>query len=193
MPAVDTGDFSDVHLQFRRWLTIEDRAFDRAAVEVDGVVLWENATQGHLDHVDREWRFVDLPLPPGGGDATYTAAFERVVTPIIEQFAPDFALVSCGFDAHERDPLAQMRLSSQAYGAMTAQLVDALPAQCPLGLVLEGGYDLVALEQSSEAVVRALSRPGSAVPRPATSQLATEQVAALRDIHQRQAPYWRLP
>ena len=146
-----------------------------------------------LGEGDGQGRNVNLPLPPGGGDATYAAAFERVVTPIIEQFAPDFALVSCGFDAHERDPLAQMRLSSQAYGTMTAQLVDALPTQCPLGLVLEGGYDLVALEESSEAVMRALSGAGITVPRATQGQLASEQVAALRDIHQKQAPYWRLP
>jgi acetoin utilization deacetylase AcuC-like enzyme len=141
---------------------------------------------------DGRGRTVNLPLPPGGNDAAYAAAFERVVSPIIEQFAPDFALVSCGFDAHERDPLAQMRLSSQAYGAMTTQLLSALPQPCPVGLVLEGGYDLVALRESSQEVVKALSVAGRPVPRDAPRTLANEQTAALRDIQQAQAPYWRL-
>jgi acetoin utilization deacetylase AcuC-like enzyme len=46
---------------------------------------------------------VNLPLPPGANDAVYAAAFERIVLPIIEGFAPELALVSCGFDAHQRD------------------------------------------------------------------------------------------
>lgn len=145
-----------------------------------------------LGQGDGRGRNVNLPLPPGTGDAAYKAAFERVVSPIIEQFSPDFALVSCGFDAHERDPLAQMLLSSQAYGAMTTQLLGALPAQCPVGLVLEGGYDLVALRESSQAVVRALSAAGSSSLGNAPGELASEQAAALRDIQQLQAPYWRL-
>lgn len=72
MPAVDTTGFADVHLQFRRWLTVEDRAKDRAAIAVGGQVIWENASDGQLDHVDREWRFVDLALPAGGGDITWS-------------------------------------------------------------------------------------------------------------------------
>ncbi len=61
-PSIDTTGFNDVHLQFRRWLTVENRAADRAAIEIGTDILWENAA---VDHVDREWRFVDLPLPPG--------------------------------------------------------------------------------------------------------------------------------
>jgi acetoin utilization deacetylase AcuC-like enzyme len=141
---------------------------------------------------DGRGRNVNLPLPPGGSDAAYAAAFERIVGPIIEQFAPDFALVSCGFDAHERDPLAQMRLSSQAYGAMTTRLLGALPQACPVGLVLEGGYDLLALRESSREVVKALAAGAAAGPRNAAAQLANEQEAALRAVQQAQAPYWRL-
>jgi acetoin utilization deacetylase AcuC-like enzyme len=149
------------------------------------------ADVGARDGVGRN---VNLPLPPGGGDALYGAAFERVVLPIIEQFAPDFALVSCGFDAHARDPLAQMSLSSSAYGAMTHSLMESLPGTCPLGLVLEGGYDLQALRESSYAVARALL--GAPAPAPlaaadrALPREASEVLAQVKDV---QARFWRLP
>ncbi len=65
-PEIDITGFADVHLQFYRWLTIEDRAFDRAAIHIAGETVWENATGNHLDHVDREWRFVDLPMKSSG-------------------------------------------------------------------------------------------------------------------------------
>lgn len=60
---LDLAGYSDLHLQFRRWLTIEERANDRAAISVDGSIIWQN-TDG-FDHVDREWRFVDVPMPAG--------------------------------------------------------------------------------------------------------------------------------
>ncbi len=142
---------------------------------------------------DGQGRNVNLPLPPGATDLAYAAAFERVVLPIIEQFAPDFALVSCGFDAHERDPLAQMRLSSQAYGAMTTSLMSGLPTACPLGLLLEGGYDLQALTESSQAVACALLKGAAAPPpRGAVGRLADDQATALRQVEELQAPFWRL-
>ena len=138
---------------------------------------------------------VNLPLPPGGGDAVYAAAFERIVLPIIEQFAPDFALVSCGFDAHERDPLAQMQLSAEAFGAMTSDLLQALDPRCPLGVVLEGGYDLEALRDSSRAVATALlgASPPASTKATVSGPIPADHAAALRHVAQLQAPYWRLP
>jgi acetoin utilization deacetylase AcuC-like enzyme len=92
---------------------------------------------------------VNVPLAAGGDDAVYATAFERVVLPVIEAYAPELVLVSAGFDAAVRDPLAQMELSNAAYGWMSralARVADAAPAHGRMGLVLEGGYDLVALE-----------------------------------------------
>jgi acetoin utilization deacetylase AcuC-like enzyme len=140
-------------------------------------------------------RNVNLPLPPGATDVVYAAAFDRIVLPIIEQFAPTFALVSCGFDAHTRDPLAQMELSSQCYGAMTRSLVSRLPETCPVGFVLEGGYDLQALRESSASVVSALlGTPEAAVaPPPQKSEpLPLDQQRALEEVARAQAPFWRL-
>jgi acetoin utilization deacetylase AcuC-like enzyme len=134
---------------------------------------------------------VNLPLPKGGTDAVYAAAFERVVLPIVEQFAPSFALVSCGFDAHERDPLAEMRLSAAGYGAMTRSLLARLPEACPLGVVLEGGYDLEALTASSDAVARALfgASATASPPPPGVPALPSE---ALDAIARAQRSFWKL-
>jgi acetoin utilization deacetylase AcuC-like enzyme len=142
---------------------------------------------------------VNLPLPKGATDAVYAAAFSRVVLPIVEQFRPTLALVSCGFDAHERDPLAEMRLSEAAYGAMTSSLLGALEPGCPLGMVLEGGYDLEGLEASSRSVASELWRAAvgespaaSPAPPPAIAPLPPEHEAALSQISRLQTSHWKL-
>lgn len=153
-----------------------------------------------LGRGDGRGRNVNVPLPPGAADATYAAAFQRVVLPIVEQFAPDFAIVSCGFDAHARDPLAQMQLSGRAFGTMTTALLSTLLEPCPLGLVLEGGYDLEGLSESSEAVAAALFSHASAEPRrlEATepsgggAAISREHAAALAHVQQTLLPFWRL-
>ncbi|HEX7602027.1 MAG TPA: histone deacetylase [Polyangiaceae bacterium] len=98
---------------------------------------------------------VNVPLGSGGGDDVYRAAFERVILPVLEQFRPGLVLVSAGFDASARDPLAEMTLSGQAFGYMAQELakVAARSAEGRLGLVLEGGYDLVALEEGLGAAL----------------------------------------
>ncbi len=62
--ALEIDAYTDLHLQFRRWLTVEERSADRAAISVDGTIIWQNSAEG-FDHVDREWRFVDVPMPAG--------------------------------------------------------------------------------------------------------------------------------
>ena len=77
-------------------------------------------------------------------------AFARVVLPLLEQFAPDFVLVSAGFDAHRRDPLAEMQLDNESYGAMASALIAAAERSAAgrIAFLLEGGYDLYALRDS---------------------------------------------
>jgi acetoin utilization deacetylase AcuC-like enzyme len=91
---------------------------------------------------------LNVPLSAGGGDDVYRAAFERAVLPVAHEFAPELVLISAGFDASLRDPLAQMRLSSEAFGwmGMALRRVADATATGRIGLVLEGGYDLVGLE-----------------------------------------------
>jgi acetoin utilization deacetylase AcuC-like enzyme len=135
---------------------------------------------------------VNLPLPKAGTDAVYAAAFERVVLPVVEQFRPTFALVSSGFDAHELDPLAEMKLSGAAYAAMTNSLLGALDPACPLGVVLEGGYDLEGLEESTRAVASVLW--GGRVPAAAASasNMSPAHEHALAQIAAAQSAYWKL-
>jgi acetoin utilization deacetylase AcuC-like enzyme len=101
---------------------------------------------------------MNLPMPPGSSGRDYAAALSRVVLPVFEQFRPDLVLVSCGFDAHRDDPLGGMQLGDDDYGALTRlawQLCERVGAP-RLGIVLEGGYDLGALERASHQVARAL-------------------------------------
>jgi acetoin utilization deacetylase AcuC-like enzyme len=106
---------------------------------------------------DGRGRTINVPLSPGADDAVYATAFSRVVAPLAAEFAPSLLLFSAGFDAHAADPLAEMRLSETAYGAMIRQVRAALPAEVPIGMVLEGGYDLDALEASLVASLGALA------------------------------------
>ena len=111
---------------------------------------------------------VNVPLAAGGGDAVYASAFERVVLPVLEAYAPDLVLVSAGFDASLRDPLAQMEVSSGAFGWMArglARLADAT-AKGRIALVLEGGYDLMALEAGLTSSIAGLfAGPVGELPR----------------------------
>jgi acetoin utilization deacetylase AcuC-like enzyme len=101
---------------------------------------------------------VNIPLPPGGGDVAYRQAFEQIVGPALRRFQPELILVSAGFDAHWRDPLAQMRVSTTGFVKMTRSLISLSDELCEgrLALTLEGGYDLQALASSVVAVVTAL-------------------------------------
>ena len=114
---------------------------------------------------------VNLPLSSGAGTGDYAAAFERVVLPVLDAYAPELVLVSAGFDAHKSDPLAGMQLDAHAYGWMTTVLghVADKSAAGKLALFLEGGYDLAALEASlaqSLASLVATSRPAAVAPTP---------------------------
>ena len=102
---------------------------------------------------------VNVPLEVGAVDEDYRLAFSSVVVPVLTQFEPDLIVVSAGFDAHERDPLAGMRLRTEAFAAMTADLRRVADTCCSgrLVAVTEGGYDLRALADSMKTVVGVLA------------------------------------
>ena len=112
---------------------------------------------------------VNLPLESGGTDADYHHVFDRIVLPVLRQFSPDVILVSAGFDAHQRDPLATMRATEAGFAAMTMALRN-VAEECSKGrlaLVTEGGYDLKALEASLDGVVQTLAGSPAAPKWPA--------------------------
>ncbi len=113
---------------------------------------------------------VNVPLAAGGGDGVFRAAFERVILPVLEDYAPELILVSAGFDAAARDPLAEMMLSAEAFGWMARALRGAADrsAQGRVALVLEGGYDLVALESGLVAAIGGITGGPAVEIAPAT-------------------------
>jgi acetoin utilization deacetylase AcuC-like enzyme len=137
---------------------------------------------------------VNLPLEAGATDADYRLVFEEVVIPVLRQFKPDVLLVSAGFDAHERDPLASMRVTTASFGAMASELGRVAEECCSgrMALVTEGGYDLRALAASLDAVVEVLASPVSE-PQWPKSDIAPDRGRASADAaKQALAPFWAL-
>jgi acetoin utilization deacetylase AcuC-like enzyme len=137
---------------------------------------------------------VNLPLEAGAVAEDYRVVFADVVLPILRQFAPALLLVSAGFDAHERDPLAGMRLSTDAFGAMTMELRTVAEDCCGgrMALVTEGGYDLRALAASLEAVVHTLAGPLQPAKWPTTGVEATRGRASADAARRALGRFWRL-
>jgi acetoin utilization deacetylase AcuC-like enzyme len=90
---------------------------------------------------------VNAVLPPGSGGAEMRAAYRDTILPALENFSPDIVLISAGFDAHERDPLAQLRWVDADFAWVTGKLMEVAGRRCGNRVVslLEGGYDLEGL------------------------------------------------
>jgi acetoin utilization deacetylase AcuC-like enzyme len=99
---------------------------------------------------------VNVPLPPGATGDVVRRAIDEVATPVIEEFSATWVLVSAGFDAHAADPLAQLQLTSDDFGAIARTVGEFAPAEGRLAMFLEGGYDLEALRSSVSAAVSAI-------------------------------------
>ena len=105
---------------------------------------------------------VNVPLSPGSGGAAFRGAFGEQILPALADFGPQFILISAGFDAHEADPLASLRLREEDFEWATRQLCMLAAGACGGRVVsaLEGGYDLEALARSTMAHLRALAAGG---------------------------------
>jgi acetoin utilization deacetylase AcuC-like enzyme len=103
---------------------------------------------------------LNVPLAPGTGSDAFRCAWEEVILPALDAFAPELVIVSAGFDAHRADPLAQIRLETEDFAFVTEALMRVADRHCGGRIVslLEGGYDLAALAASAAAHVRALMR-----------------------------------
>ena len=101
---------------------------------------------------------LNLPFPPRTVDEEYLGVFKTKGLPRLRKFAPQFLMISAGFDAHRQDPLANMNLSRDAYRQMAQLLLDLAQetASGRLITVLEGGYNLEVLEECTEDHVRLL-------------------------------------
>jgi acetoin utilization deacetylase AcuC-like enzyme len=97
-------------------------------------------------------------LPPGADGAAFRAAWRDQLLPALEAFGPELVVISAGFDAHARDPLAQLRVREADFAWLTTEICRLADRACGGKVVslLEGGYDLDALALSTAAHVRAL-------------------------------------
>ncbi len=108
---------------------------------------------------------VNAPLAPEDGGAQFRSAFENTILPQLTKFAPELVIVSAGFDAHHRDPLASINLRGEDFGWATQKLMDVADktAGGRVVSVLEGGYDLEGLKELVAAHLTALM---GTTPRP---------------------------
>ena len=100
---------------------------------------------------------LNIPLDAGAKDDEIERKYAAQVIPAVRNFKPDLLLISAGFDAHELDPLGQLRMTTEGFGRLTKTLIDLANEVCEgrAVLVTEGGYDLKALSDSLKAVIAA--------------------------------------
>jgi acetoin utilization deacetylase AcuC-like enzyme len=123
---------------------------------------------------------INLPVPAGSEEDLWLSLLEHVVLPAARAFAPDLVLISAGFDAHRRDPLAECRLETGSFAEMARHVRQlAAERELPLGAVLEGGYEPQALAESVLETLRALRSddpPRSAAPEALLTSRAAAQI-----------------
>jgi acetoin utilization deacetylase AcuC-like enzyme len=137
----------------------------QAVAQKDGDLFFASTHQyplypgtGRADECGPRDNIVNVPLPSGAGGDDFRQAFDSIILPRLEHFAPEMIFISAGFDAHWRDPLAGLDLSEQDFGWATQRLVSLADRICKGRVLssLEGGYDLDALARSTTHHVRGL-------------------------------------
>jgi acetoin utilization deacetylase AcuC-like enzyme len=134
---------------------------------------------------------VNIPLSAGAGDADYLLLIERVVEPVLAAFRPELLVLDAGFDAHDRDPLAHMHVSTDGFRRIAGRLREAGVRSCGRRVVAatEGGYHLDALRESLQATVDVLA--GAEVSAPSSPLAPTRSgLLALELVCRAQARYW---
>ncbi len=139
---------------------------------------------------------VNVPLPAGATDADYDLVFRDLVAPVVRAFAPQILLVSAGFDAHEQDPLASMRVTTEGYARLTERLLAVADEVCAgrAVFVAEGGYDTKALAACLEAVIGLAAGPSEPERDPRLTEIVdgnrTRGEGAAREVRRVQAQFW---
>ena len=137
----------------------------QAIFENDATVLYVSSHQhplypgtGHADETG-VGNILNLPLPPHSGSVEFRKAWTVLGLPALRAFAPELILISAGFDAHEADPLAQLKLQYDDYSWITREICAYAAKACAgrVVSVLEGGYNLDALGLCARAHVEALT------------------------------------
>ncbi len=134
---------------------------------------------------------INVPLPAGSGWSVYDPIFRQVLWPVADRFKPDVILLSAGFDAHWRDPLGEMRLTTPDFSDLTMEVIEMADRYCDgrLVVVQEGGYNLNAMAQCASTVLVALTGGDGIVdnlgqPPPMESRWNEEAIIqALYELH----------
>jgi len=137
----------------------------------------------------------NVPLEMGATDADYALVFRAAILPVLDAFAPELVLVSAGFDAHERDPLASMRVTTEGYASLVKQLIGA-SRNGSIAFVTEGGYDLGALADCLDAAIaeasgKAVETGGTVSGAAATNGSTSRAERALEAVRAAQKGHWQ--
>jgi acetoin utilization deacetylase AcuC-like enzyme len=169
----------------------------QAMVANDSQILYVSVHQdrfypfeGHPDDIETgaKGTTVNIPLPAGSGGDVYRVAWETLVIPIVQQFGPDWVLVSAGYDAHTEDPLADLDLLDADYGWLASRLARAHPPNRTV-FALEGGYDLDGLRHSARSTVLGMSGVDEFGPPLTSSPLSA---VALDEAKEAISRHWRV-
>jgi acetoin utilization deacetylase AcuC-like enzyme len=147
---------------------------------------------GEVGKGEAQGTTVNVPLRAGAGDPEYLDAFRRVVEPVARQFAPQFLLVSAGWDGHENDPMSGHRVSTAAYTAFARGTLALARELCDgrCVAVLEGGYTTASLAECAAAALAEFSaddEAGGPLPEPGAETPPVDEVVAI------QKRFWELP
>jgi acetoin utilization deacetylase AcuC-like enzyme len=173
----------------------QDQFWDRPDVLYCSMHQWPHYPGSGLSHEiggeSARGRTINFPFPAGCADADFLAALDEVILPVIDAFQPDHIAISAGFDAHRRDPLAGLELSSGCYGEMARRLAASARRHCDgrLTCFLEGGYDLAALRESIGEVAAAFSDDPDG-PLPDAGTAGAPGRAVIENTRSSLRPHW---
>ena len=134
---------------------------------------------------------LNIPLEAGSGDADYDLVMRELVAPVVTAFHPKLILLSAGYDAHIRDPLGGMELSTEGYSVMTSH-IQRLAASCCSGMlavVTEGGYDIQALESCLDSTLLQLAGGPTPMGRPIRGDTRRAE-AVIPMVRRELGQYW---
>jgi len=152
-----------------------------------GTGYWDETGQGA-----GEGFTVNVPLTPDKTDEDYLFIFRKILSPIAAAYKPEFILVSAGFDIYQDDPLGGMRISHKGFGALTCELLSLAHDICQdrLLFTLEGGYDLLGLQQGIKHVLLQLGGEGE--PPEVKEEASPFTQKELAPVFQTQKKYWAI-
>ena len=136
---------------------------------------------------------INVPFGHGTGDHEFALFFEQMIVPVARQFQPDLILLSAGYDAHQRDPLGGMKVSTEGFAHMSHVLCELADEVCGGKLVafLEGGYDLQGVGQGAATTLKTML--GDTLERSGDiSKVNAPSLHLFNELQETFAPYWKL-